>query len=215
MKNVLLLDFGEVLISLDPDATPRAFNALSAHPDLAEELHLWQQFERGQLTPPAFLDLLGSFFPRWVKSYQLTAAWNALLGEVPQEKISWLKKWSKHHTLCLVSNTNALHLEAIQKSMGALAWKKFTSHFDYLFFSHELGSAKPEPEFYHHVLKTVGCAPTNCLLVDDKQENLIVAELLGIETLWYQKGNTTFEEINRQLTKNQPEQKPNAPAKRI
>lgn len=201
MKNVLLLDFGEVLISLDPQATPKAFQDLSAHPDLGEEHHLWQQFERGQLASEEFLDLLSSFFPRWVKPYQLTQAWNALLGRVPDEKLDWLKRWSKTHTVCLVSNTNALHLEAIQKEMGALAWKKFTGYFDHLFFSHELGSAKPDEEFYYTVLQTIGCEAADCLLVDDKQENLVAAEMLGIETYWYQKGRTQFAEVHRQLTK--------------
>lgn len=199
MKPALLLDFGEVLISLNPESTSRALEALWPSAELGEEKELFAQYERGQLGSDQFLDLLGAFYPRRVSKRQLAEAWNALLLDVPKEKMEWLHRWKRRYSLYLVSNTNDLHLQAIRQSMGPWGWKDFTSCFDHLFFSHELGFAKPEAEFYQGVLETIDRPAHECLMVDDKPENLVGAELLGIRTILYVKNETSFEEVDKVL----------------
>jgi len=55
------------------------------------------------------------------------------------------------------------------------------SVFDRVFDSGETGMRKPNPEFYRHVLQEINLAPEQVVFVDDKQENVLAAESLGMK----------------------------------
>jgi len=57
--------------------------------------------------------------------------------------------------------------------------------FDSVFLSCELGMAKPESGIYQRVLGDCKCAPEEAVFIDDKLENILGAQHLGIKTIHY------------------------------
>ena len=53
-------------------------------------------------------------------------------------------------------------------------------HFDDVFYSCEMGVAKPDPAYFHHVLDRLGLPPAETAFVDDLQANVAAAAGLGI-----------------------------------
>lgn len=57
--------------------------------------------------------------------------------------------------------------------------------YSYQFLSCDMGLQKPDEEAYRAVMKKVNTPANQILFVDDKQENLATARLLGWQTFWF------------------------------
>ncbi len=55
------------------------------------------------------------------------------------------------------------------------------SIFDRVFISGDAGMRKPNPNFYHHVLREIQTAPQDAIFVDDKFDNVFTARSIGIQ----------------------------------
>lgn len=51
------------------------------------------------------------------------------------------------------------------------------------FVSCDTGLRKPDPEAFRHAVRTLGCAPGDCLLIDDRPENCAAARALGLAAI--------------------------------
>ncbi|MEN7973428.1 MAG: HAD-IA family hydrolase [Verrucomicrobiota bacterium] len=76
------------------------------------------------------------------------------------------------HTLSNIAKHN---MDAIEAN-----WNGFFDGMDSLFLSYKIGSRKPHPEIYRHVLGQLGAAGEQCFFVDDLAENIETARELGI-----------------------------------
>lgn len=56
-------------------------------------------------------------------------------------------------------------------------------HFDYFLQSVELGIRKPNLDIFKTALQTIGCAPQECVFLDDIGSNLKAAQSLGIQCI--------------------------------
>jgi len=184
MPKHLLFDFGVVLIPIDQSLSYDAFEKLGAHEELAQQNELFEKLERGDLNNDEFLKSIQPFFFRKnIFKKDLAEAWNAMCYEpIPEENIQLLKKLSRQHSLYLVSNTNAMHIQKIKDLCGPFKYKQFTSLFEHVYYSHEMGSRKPESAFFQKVLKEQKLDPADCLFIDDREENVKAAKKLGINS---------------------------------
>ena len=57
----------------------------------------------------------------------------------------------------------------------------YRTKFDHCFFSCEMGVAKPDPRYFHAILKTLNLAPDQALFLDDKPQNIAGARSVGIQ----------------------------------
>jgi putative hydrolase of the HAD superfamily len=55
--------------------------------------------------------------------------------------------------------------------------------FDELFFSSRLGRVKPDPEIFRLVLDRLGAPAADVLFVDDRAENTVAAQRIGLDQL--------------------------------
>lgn len=55
--------------------------------------------------------------------------------------------------------------------------------FDYVYFSNEIGIAKPDPRVFHYILDRHGNG--EIFFIDDKKENIDAAKRLGINSILY------------------------------
>ena len=83
---------------------------------------------------------------------------------------------SEGFRLSILSNMFPYQAKIIKEMNGC-------SLFDDLFFSCERGLKKPDLEFYELVIKEMNVRPQECLFIDDKEENLLLAEKLGMKTV--------------------------------
>lgn len=67
--------------------------------------------------------------------------------------------------------------------------------FDKVYASHLIGYQKPDHQFYIHILKQEGAAPTQAVFIDDTKENVEAALNLGIQSFLF----TNAEELRQRL----------------
>ena len=56
----------------------------------------------------------------------------------------------------------------------------YREHLDRLFFSCDLGVAKPDPEFFRRILRELRCGPEGIVFVDDREDNVEAALSVGL-----------------------------------
>lgn len=201
MPKHLFFDFGAVLIPIDQSLTYKAFEKLGAQEALAQQGELFNQLERGELSSSDFLSAIQPyFFRKNIFKNDLAKAWNAMCFiEIPDEHLNLLKRLSKTFTLHLLSNTNAMHIEKIQELCGPFKYKQFISLFESVYFSHEMGSRKPEAAFFKKVLKEQDLKAEDCYFIDDREENVAAAEKLGIETWHFDPETNDLRDLKKRL----------------
>lgn len=183
----IIFDLGMVVIDLDLEATPKAFQKLfgkdyqKAFRELEERGH-FQAYEKGEIDTDNFLKGLAYYLPA-EKHSQLESAWNAMLGEIPESRFRILEKArDQFNTYCL-SNTNELHIQFIYEYLKA-SWKieKLDAYFEQVYLSHEIGMRKPDREIFEFVIRQNNLSPQNTLFIDDTAGHLKGAEKTGLRT---------------------------------
>jgi len=71
--------------------------------------------------------------------------------------------------------------------------------FDHLILSHEVGFRKPDKRIFYHALSVVKAQPHESVFIDDKEENISVANTLGIKGILYQNTNQVWRELENFL----------------
>jgi len=57
--------------------------------------------------------------------------------------------------------------------------------FDKVYASHLIGISKPNPDFYRYILEKEGVNPKETIFVDDREENIIAAQNMGIKSILF------------------------------
>jgi glucose-1-phosphatase len=191
MKGIkhIIFDLGGVIINLDYQATYRAFDALG----VKEFTSLYNQFElntlfddleTGKIAPSVFLDEMQKHTTPGTTHQQIMDAWNAMLLDFPLRRLQILQQLRQHYGLYLLSNTNAIHMDAfnriLQESRGIPSLATF---FDKAYYSHQMGLRKPHKDSFQFVLEENGLDPAETLFIDDTLPNIEGAKAVGLQTI--------------------------------
>lgn len=187
----LLFDFGGVLIDIDYERTPEAFRRLSrhghaAHYTQAAQAEVFDLFETGQLSPPEFRQQLRQLYDLEATDEQIDAAWNALLLDVPAERLALIGGLrARGHQTALLSNTNALHIAEINRRLARQYGFRhgIADCLDRVFYSQEVGLRKPGEEIFHHALREMNWQPADVLFIEDSPQHVATARRLGLRVL--------------------------------
>ena len=177
MNSVILFDLGGVLINWNDDWL---YDEIS--------LQLNQPFNK---IKSKFNDTLCSLFESKIDEGEF---WNIVLGpdnDIDKKIISktFLKKSSINEKFLAFAKSlkNDGHLIGILSNLtpetSMCIDKNQLKDFDYHFYSNSLKMSKPNNEIYQHVCDHI--SSKNILFIDDKQENLNVAESYGIDTILF------------------------------
>jgi epoxide hydrolase-like predicted phosphatase len=82
-----------------------------------------------------------------------------------------------------------------KEDFAALSDKMDWSLFDGVYTSGQAGMRKPDKEFYRFVLERMQIAPERVVFVDDKHENALAAETLGIHSMVF--NDSTIHDLQR------------------
>lgn len=188
IKNIIF-DLGGVIINIDYQKTIDAFQKLSkAGCTIAfnqqSQSELFDELETGRISNAAFRDKIREHYQVEGSDEAIDAAWNAMLLDIPQERIDLLRKLRKDHKLFLLSNTNAIHLIAFNKivedSFGIPALDEL---FDKCYYSHLVDDRKPNPGIFERILQENNLQKAETLFIDDSIQHIESAEKVGIKTL--------------------------------
>jgi putative hydrolase of the HAD superfamily len=192
----LILDLGGVLLNLDYKRTKQAFAELGvpdfdAHYTQFKGSALFDDLETGKISNEAFFDALRAHTGLSLTDAQITKAWNAMLLDFPENRIALLKELKNKYRLFLLSNTNAIHHEAFQKTFReATGGQSLDDHFEKAYYSHLMGARKPDAEPFRMILEEQGLKGEETLFVDDTLPNLTGAGEVGMQTIHLQRPMT-------------------------
>lgn len=199
--NTIIFDLGGVVIDLFVDRTFDGFSELSGkswkevakingfHDD-------YFAFERGQMTGQEYRSVLSRYLEIDVDDHQFDEIWNRMLGEIPSNRIHWIKEMGEAHQLAILSNTNSIHVEAFEKIFREHSGVFPKDMFDQVFYSCEVGHRKPDHSVFELVIQELDCNPGKTLFLDDTQDNIDAAAKLGIVGRFVNRNQLTRDHFN-------------------
>ncbi len=184
IKNIIF-DFGGVVLDIDEQLTINEFLKLGLdHPEKAhssEFTELVRKFERGIFTPDIFRNKLRDLLDLSATDQEIDDAWNALLYDIPAERIKIIEQAKKNYNIFLLSNSNEIHYDLYVRDLQLrFGYKEFAELFHQAYFSFDLHLSKPHQEIYEFVIFQEGLNPSETLFIDDKLENVETASKLGL-----------------------------------
>ena len=187
IKNILF-DLGGVIVDIDMEKLTRGFYSLGM-----SKWFLWlrkrtikKYFSRymcGTISTPDFVAWMKSHCGKKTTDEEVKDMFNSVLVALPDHVLGMIDQLHEQHPTYLLSNINDLHYNAVLDRWFGGERTNITQHFDKVFFSHEMGLEKPDPEIFKQVIKESGIRPEETIFIDDTQENLDSAKRLGFQTL--------------------------------
>lgn len=195
----IIFDLGGVILNIDYQRTDKAFTDLGVKnfSELYSQFHanpLFENLETGRVENADFVDAMRPYLPEGTPDQAIIDAWNAMLLDFPVARLQLLQQLSQYYNLYLLSNTNAIHLHALnailEKSRGIPSLDMF---FNKCYYSHEIGYRKPEKEAYQIIIDENDLQPAQTLFIDDTLPNVEAAKELGIQTIHLQAPKTMLD----------------------
>src|SRR5689334_1386932 len=187
-KNIqaILFDFGNVLIEWDPRSVYRRY-----FPDDEESMERFLQevnfmgWNAQQDKGRSFAEGVASLSKQFPQYAELIQAyhdnWKDSIGNQFQGTVEILKRLKKAgYPLFGLSNWSAETFPYARQKHD------FFDLLDDIVISGEVGSIKPEPEFFEIALKKIGQPANKCLFIDDSLVNIEQARKMGFVTIHFQ-----------------------------
>ncbi|GAB3341889.1 HAD family phosphatase [Marivirga atlantica] len=202
---ILLFDLGGVIINLYPERTFKAFAELAGIDewDVMEaykEAEFFKLHEQGIMNNEHFRDKLRKALNVITDDESIDKAWNAMLGDIPEDRIEDIKQLKKKFRCVVLSNTNSIHENCFHKILSeSHSFTHLNELFNEVFFSHELSDRKPEPSIYQKVQEACGVELNEILFLDDSKENIAAAKSVGMHVLHIPRNEGFSDLLNRKL----------------
>lgn len=189
-KNIrnIIFDLGGVIVNIDYQLTTKAFSELGlADFDVlfsqAKQNKLFDLYEKGLISSVDFRDEIRKYSGNNFDDFVIDNAWNAMLLNVPEERMELLKKAQSNYTTFLLSNTNDIHIETfngyLERTFGI---NDLSGYFYKIYLSYKVNMRKPDAEIFELVLSENNLQPHETLFIDDSVQHIESAKKLGIQT---------------------------------
>lgn len=187
IKNIIF-DLGGVILDIDETVVYKELEKLGiSTTELAhskEFIELMSKFDTGVYTAPTFRQktkaLLGL---EKMTDKRFDDIWNAMLLDIPRERIEAIEKVKKHYKIFLMSNTNVIHYDLYIRDLQLrFGYNEFDELFHKSYFSFAEHLEKPDPRFFELILDHEQLLPEETLFIDDSKKNIEAAQSLGIHT---------------------------------
>jgi HAD superfamily hydrolase (TIGR01509 family) len=188
IKNIIF-DLGGVIINIDYQKAIDAFKKLSKADRTIEfnqksQSGLFDDLETGRIPEEEFRDKVRECYQVEGSDEEIDAAWNAMLLEIPAERVELLRKLRQKYKIYLLSNTNAIHLVGFNKIVeDSFGIPNLDSLFDKSYYSHLVGERKPDAAIFEKVLAENNLNREETLFIDDSIQHIESAKAIGINTL--------------------------------
>ena len=205
--NNIIFDLGGVILNISPEKTVNEMKKLGI--DNFEQLYsrlkqnkTFDLLEKGKISEDQFVKEIMNQVSAPVGKTDIINAWNALLLDFPEERITLLDRLndSSRFRTFLLSNTNSIHKKAYNQSLLKHFSKRLEDLFEGTYFSHEIAMRKPDTEIFQHVLNQEKLEPSETLFIDDSADNISAASALGLKTYHIEDGVSITDLFPKELT---------------
>lgn len=189
MKNItsIIFDLGGVILNINYKNTIESFEALGIKD--AQNLYsknsqtdIFNKIEIGEIDAEEFLSTLQKKTTN-SNIQEIKKAWNAMIIDLPEKRIKFLKKLRLKYSIFLLSNTNTIHINKFQRIIGSRKYNEFYKLFHKIYYSHEIGLRKPNTEAFEMILRENHLSAKNVLFIDDSIQHIKSARKLGINVI--------------------------------
>jgi putative hydrolase of the HAD superfamily len=179
--DTLLFDLGNVLFPFDWDIAIKGFSGelglpepeiakMARSPDYAI---LFYEFGTGRISAGRFTDRLNALFESRMDAETVSAVWCSIFRE-DKAMTGLLKKLSKKYRTFILSDTDALHWDHLQKNFHLEGMVRGT------ILSFRRGSMKSDPGAFRKIVADYKFRPGMTVLIDDLEKNVKSAEATGM-----------------------------------
>jgi FMN phosphatase YigB (HAD superfamily) len=192
----VIFDVGRVIIRVD---LSRGMGALGkrdglSHVQVLRELEAdthWPDWQEGRMTPRDWHAHLTKKLNFSYSFDEFCAIWNSVLEPETILPDLLFERLATKCRLALLSNTDPIHVAHFE------ATYPFVRLFPVRVYSCRVGSSKPSPTIYHHVLREVAAMPDEAMFIDDIHENVLAAASVGINAFHFTSANELLAEFSR------------------
>jgi FMN phosphatase YigB (HAD superfamily) len=185
MIKTVIFDLGKVIIPFDFKRGYQGLEQVCGYP--AAEIprriattDLVQRFESGLVDPKDFVEQLSRVLDLRINYDQFCQIWSSIFLPDPLIPESLLEGLSKRYRLLLLSNTNAIHFDMLEKSYPLLR------HFHHMVLSYRVGAMKPDPAIFREAIARAECRPDECFFTDDIADYVAAAKREGIDAVQFE-----------------------------
>ena len=107
--------------------------------------------------------------------------------KVNKTLIRWISQNKRKYQVSILTNNSILFRRLLKEKF------KIYYLFDFIFNSAEIGLVKPDPRIFRYVIEKLETLPKECLFVDNKIENIRMAEKIGFQTILFHSNKEFFE----------------------
>jgi putative hydrolase of the HAD superfamily len=184
-KNIIF-DLGGVIVNIDYSLTTTAFSKLGLQDfdtlfSQAKQSQLFDLYEKGLISSPDFRMEMKKYLGNHPDDAAIDYAWNAMLLDVPAQRLQLLEKTKSTHRTFLLSNTNDIHIETFNSYLqNTFGIAHLSGHFEKLYLSYKVGMRKPDKEIFEMLLSENNLQAQETLFIDDSVQHVESAKKLGI-----------------------------------
>src|SRR4051794_14658160 len=194
MIKAIIFDLGKVIIPFDFKRGYERMSPLSPYtpaeiPERLRNYDLVTRFESGQIEPQDFVRELSTILDLRCDYDQFCEIWSSIFLPSPLIPETLLAALHQRYRLVLLSNTNAIHFEMVERTYPIL------KNFDEYVLSHKVGAMKPSPKIYEAAVRAARCVPEECFFTDDIAAYVQGAKEYGIDAVQFE----SAEQIEKEL----------------
>jgi putative hydrolase of the HAD superfamily len=201
----IIFDFGMVIINIDPSAVRKRMAEKGVHN--VEELHarllkdnIYHSLETGAISPDEFRAAIKNIVDVPVIDADIDDAWNAMILDIPPERLKFMTRLKSKYKLYLLSNTNAIHWEYYNRYFqDTYDYPSLNTFFSRAWYSYLMGVRKPDPQIFRMALEEENLDPSETAFIDDLVENVDAAARLGISPCHLPEGKEIMDLFDENL----------------
>ncbi len=179
----VLFDLGKVLLHFNFEHAFKRLSKSSGRPVMEVEDYFVSSgievlYDGGKISSLEFYRQIKKALGLQISFMSFKKIWNHIFTP-KKDMISLLRKLSTSYRLVLISNTNAMHFEYIQKKYA------FMGVFDRKIISYREKNRKPDERIYRKAAKACLAHPREIYYIDDRADLTAAAKELGFHVFTY------------------------------
>jgi glucose-1-phosphatase len=184
IKNIIF-DLGGIILNINYLKTSQCFKNFGVvnFDDLYTQENqslLFEEFEKGNLSSQQFLNELRQ--KTGLTENKIISAWNAMLLDLPKERLNFITHLREKYRVFLLSNTNEIHIHSFEDSLKkANLLDLYYSSFEKVYYSCRMRKRKPNKDCFEMVLQESNLVPSETIFIDDSIQHIEGAKKTGIK----------------------------------
>ena len=181
----VIFDIGRVLVRLDIAEAMRGLSGtVSLSPEetwkAIEHDTCWRDWQEGRMSARQYHLHIAKRLGVTLTFGKFCEVWNRVLDPSPQISDELLETLSKHYCLAVLSNTDPIHVEELEKRF------RFFQFFKKRIYSCAVGASKPSPVIFREALRACKVKAGEALYIDDVAAYVEAARKLGMSGIVFE-----------------------------